>query len=122
MSIATGISVIGGRESASVVISSGASLSAAMTLGGWSAIAIQTPATFEPTTLTFQGSIDGGVTFANIYDDAGTEVAWTVAVSRMVAPATPLIGYDQIKIRGGTSGSPTTVAADRTLTVLIRYA
>lgn len=114
-----GSSVAKGQQTVTpIVISSGQSLSAAVDLGVYRMTGIAIPATFEPTTLTFQSSYDG-ITYNNVYDGTGTEKSVTVAVSRRVilAPA-DFYGIRYIKIRGGTSGSPTTVAADRTVQLI----
>lgn len=100
------------------VISSGASLSAAVDLGVYRLIGVSIPATFEPTSVTFQASYDG-TTWNNVYKDDGTELSVVVGVSRRVVldPA-KFYGIRYIKVRGGTSGTPTTVAADRTIKLI----
>ena len=100
------------------VISSGASLSGAIDLGVYRLVGIAIPATFEPTTLSFQASYDG-TTWNNVYDNFGTEKTIAVAVSRRVilSPA-DFYGVRYIKVRGGTAAVPTTVAADRTIKLI----
>lgn len=63
------------------------------------------------TSLTFQGSRDG-VTFRNMYDNAGTELTYTVAANRwVIADPTDFAAVSYIKVRAGTAGSPTAQAA-----------
>lgn len=102
----------------SVTISSGQSLSAAVDLGNYRAFALVTPSTFEPTSLTFQVS-PNGADWYNLYDSTGTEKSVTCSTSRAVilTPA-DFYGFQYLKIRGGTSGSPTSVAADRVVKLL----
>lgn len=99
-------------------ISNGASLSAAVDLGVYRLVGISIPATFEPTTLTFQSSYDN-VTWMNVYDSYGTEKSVSAGTSRRVilSPG-DFYGVRYIRIRGGTSASPTTVAADRTVKLI----
>lgn len=99
-------------------IASGASLSAAVNLGEYRLTGIEIPATFGPTTLTFQASVNGTDWF-NLYDASGTEKSVTVAVSRRVilSPA-DFYGIQYLKVRGGTSGSPTTVGGDRVIKLI----
>ena len=88
------------------------------------------PSAFTGTTLTFQmasatmgslGAVAQG-TFANVYDDAGNELSVTVAVDRFVKlvgnKLDALRGVGFLKIRSGTSGSPTTETAARTVTAI----
>lgn len=49
-------------------------------------VAIELPATFAGTALTFQGDADGDDTYRAIYDNNGNQVSWTVANSRLVIP------------------------------------
>lgn len=103
----------------SVTISNGTSLSGAVDLGFNRLFAIQMPAAWSAAGLTFQGSSDG-VTYANLYDDTGTEVSWTVAASTYVVVSAPakMQGIRYLKIRSGTSGVPVNQAGDRILTVI----
>lgn len=103
-----------------VTILSGASLSDALDLLGLVPLGIQMGAAWTPAALTFQGSYDG-VTYANVYDNTGTEVSVTVAASRYVTlPPTLLPGVRYIKVRSGTAGTPVAQAADRALRLMVR--
>lgn len=93
-------------------IDSGASLSDAVTLLDTRVVAFDLPASINAaTSLTFQAKRPGG-SFRNMYDDAGTELTYTVAADRWVR-AEPLdfAGVSEIKVRTGTAGAPTAQAA-----------
>jgi hypothetical protein len=99
-------------------ITSGGSLSAAIDLGVYRLVGIAIPATFEPTSVTFQASYDGS-TYNNVYDASGVEKAASVGVSRrVILSPSDFLGVRYVKVRGGTAGTPTTVAADRTLKLI----
>ncbi len=99
------------------VISNGQSLSASVDLGVYRLVGISIPSTFEPTTLTFQSSYDGS-TWANVFKD-GIEVSEPVGTNRrIVLDPSKFYGIRYVKVRGGTSGSATTVSADRTLKLI----
>lgn len=105
---------------ASVTIASGNSLSGAISLSTALLSAVVMPAAWTSANLTFQASIDGGVTFNNVFDDAGNELTMTAAANRYIilANISQWIGFGpntQIKIRSGTSGSPVTQGADRVI-------
>lgn len=108
------------NRDATVTITTGTSLSAAVSLGGGVPLAIQMSAAFTGTQLTFQTSHDG-VTYQNLYDDAGTEVTVTVAVSTNCAlPASIMAAWRYLKVRSGTSATPTVEAGTRTLALINR--
>jgi hypothetical protein len=93
----------------------------AVVIGGALVFGIEIPAGFEATAITFQASQTLGGTYVNVYDDSGVEVSAVVAPSRMVsidAASLKLAPYRFIKIRSGTSGSPTTCLAERILRVI----
>lgn len=109
---------VNARAIAAVVdaaIASGASLSGVIDLGAGRLARIVLPSALTGTQLTFQTSYDG-TNFANLYDETGTEVTYTVAASREVrVPLTDWLGIRWLKIRAGTSGSPSAQGADRAL-------
>lgn len=82
---------------------------------------IETPATFTGTTLSFQGLGYDGTTWKEIFDEFGAAVGVTVSTSRMVrlSPA-DWWGFKALKIRSGTSGSPTTEASARVIVIHCR--
>lgn len=96
-------------------IANGAALSAAISLTTGRLFAIQMPAAWTAANLTFQASYDGGATFCDMYDDAGTEVTVTAAASRYIYISNPMawMGVQVIKVRSGTTGSPVNQGGDR---------
>jgi hypothetical protein len=104
---------------ATATIANGASLSGAIDLGTSRLLAIQMPAAWTAAALTFEASYDG-VTYAPVYDSAGTEISWTVGASRLVlnAAAAEWLGVRYLKVRSGTSAAPVNQAADRTLKII----
>lgn len=100
-------------------ISSGQSLSEEINLSEFRLVGIQLPSNISSATaLTFQA---GGVSGAldNMYTNAGVELNYTVAASRFIVidPA-HFVGAPFLKVRTGTSGSPTSQGADRTITLI----
>ena len=97
-------------------------LSPAINVGNYRASGIQMPAAWTAGNLTFQVSADG-VTYADLYDNTGTEYTATAAASRVILlPAVDFIGIQYLKIRSGTSGTPVQQAAVRSLKVLLAIA
>lgn len=97
-----------------VVIPSGANSVSVTPPAGYNLKAIQTPASFEGTTLTFdQGYASPG---SRLYN-AGTEYVVTSGASRYIVLDNPdfFNGPNYLKIINNVSGSPSNVAADRTL-------
>lgn len=97
-----------------VTIPSGANSVATVPLSGQSLKAIQTPAGFEGTSLTFAcGSASPG---ADLYED-DTKYSLPCAADRYIVLDKPDLfqGPSYLKIISNVSGSPSNVAADRTL-------
>jgi hypothetical protein len=96
------------------VIPSGANSVAVTPPAGYNLKAIQTPASFEGTTLTFdQGFASPG---SRLYDSS-TEYVVTSGANRYIVLSKPDLfnGPNYLKIISNVSGSPSNVAADRTL-------
>jgi hypothetical protein len=108
-------------KSVLAIVPTGASLAGAVDIGGSALCAIQTPSDIDSATeLTFSVSYDGS-TYANLYDDGGTEYSVTAAASRsIVLNPTDFWGVRYVKVRLGDAGSPTTATAARTLTLSLR--
>jgi hypothetical protein len=106
------------RNTPTVTIATGASLSSAAFLGDGRLEGVQMPASWTAANLTFQGSLDGS-TFQDIYDDAGNEVVVAAAAARLLS-INDFKGALWIKVRSGTSGAPVNQAAARVLTLLIQ--
>ncbi len=96
-------------------IASGAALSDAVAISaGYKIGAIQLPATMTGTKLTFQQSLDGGESYADVHVQTG-ELQYTTAGGIMVNMTHDLWG--KVKIRSGVATTPTNEDADRTITV-----
>ncbi len=100
-------------------IGSGASLSAAVNLGGVHIRRIQLPAAWTAAPLTFQSSEDG-VTFNDLYDSSGEFSLSTAATgtSRVVSIPTALPVLNYVKVRSGSSASAVNQAAARTVNLI----
>jgi hypothetical protein len=57
----------------------------------WSDRTVQVIGTFDTATVTIQGSLDGGTTWATLTDDQGADLAFTAAGLEKVAQTTGLI-------------------------------
>ena len=103
-----------------VAISSGGSLSGAAQLNEDALIGIVTPTAWTPGNLTFQVSEDGS-TYNNLYDVDGNEVTVTAAASQYIGmvPA-DYVGFNYVKVRSGTSGTPVAQGGPRTVSLVVR--
>jgi hypothetical protein len=105
-------------------IANGASLSNAVKLGRGGVGALALPSGWTTAALTFQGSVDDGVSYQNIYDD-GTErtiASASVAASRTLSlDPEDWVGFTHIKVRSGTAGSPVNQGADRAIVVSLDW-
>jgi hypothetical protein len=78
------------------------------------------PAGWDDAKLTFEASQDG-VSYGPLYDKDGEVVTGTL-VGGEYAALNPLTFFAVrfLKVRSGTSGTPVTQTADRTLTLIVR--
>lgn len=93
-------------------------------------MAIELPATFNATSITFQAKSERGndesdnlETWKNVYDDAGTEVTVTVAGNRIVgldAVAMELAALRFIRIRAGTSAAPANQSPKKQINLILK--
>ena len=106
------------RDILTFTIANGASLSGAVDLRGLTPVRIIMPSAWTTANLTFNVSYDG-VNFTNLYDELGTEKTVTAAASYSIylAPA-DWVGYKQLKIRSGTSGTAVNQGGARTILVV----
>lgn len=103
------------------VIGAGESLSGAVRLPvGHTLVAIQMPAVWTAADLTFQAGYDG-ITYGDVYDEAGSEVVVKAAAGRVVT-LTPAdwCGLGFLKVRSGTAASAQVQATARTLVLITR--
>lgn len=106
-------------EPTTVEILSGASLSAAVNLGGRIPAGVYMPATWTAAGLTFEVSPDGS-TYYPLEDIDGNEYTATVVASVYVAfDTTKFFGARYMKVRSGTSAAAVNQGADRTLTLAL---
>lgn len=102
-----------GYKTTLIDISASTTISEPVECDGMDLVAIQTPSAMTGTALTFQGSADG-VTYAAIYDDAGTAISVTSAASRYIMVGNTLLkalrGLRFLKVVSGSAE-----AADRTI-------
>ena len=100
-------------------IANGASLSGTVDLGTNRLFAIVMPASWTTAGLTFRVSADG-TNFFDLYDDAGTEVTFVAAASRVIQNSNPgrWLGFRYLQIRSGTSGTPVNQGGARSLTII----
>ena len=115
-----GMPVAGAQlKTAVATIASGQSLSPSVDCGAARLARLETPATFEPTSVSFMVSSDD-VTYMRMDKADGTEFTVTTAASRSVTvDLAEMIGVRFIKVRGGTLGSPTVVAAARDVRLVL---
>lgn len=104
-------------EPGDVVIASSGSLSAGIHLAGRVPVGVVIPAAWTAAQITFQVSVDHGVTYVDLFDDAESEY-------NVLSPATstyhPLLaelfrGVSHMKVRSGVSDTTVNQAAERTL-------
>lgn len=117
MSVASQVDIL----TATILIN--ASLSDVLDVGGHKLAAIIMPAAWTTAGLSVVGCDTASGTFLPVYDDLGTEITITAAASRIISidsVAGSLAQLAFIKLRSGTSGSPVTQAAARTLKLLLK--
>lgn len=114
-------------DNISASIAAGQSLSPEVDIGSKSLVGIVLPANWSAAAggLSFQVSVDGGVTWNELTTVGGTAyaIAFTAAAGAYIAidPAT-LRGVQAIKIRSGTAGAPVNQTNAVTLTLVTRLA
>lgn len=96
-------------------------MAAGVDLQGCTPAAIEMPSAWDTGNLTFSVASTLSGTYKNVYDEFGTEVTVTAAASRFIrlSPA-DWWSMRYLKIRSGTSGTPVTQTAARTLTIHCR--
>jgi len=108
-------------EVLSVSIASGASLTDAVNLYGLRLFAVVMPSAWTAANLTFQTSYDGGTTWANMFDQSGSEITATADTSRcIVVNPTQFAAQQYLRIRSGTSSTAVTQSAARALRLILR--
>lgn len=109
-----------GRETDTVTIANGTSLSPAIDLAGHVLLGIVIPAAWTAANVTFQVSADG-VTYGNYFDSTGTEITVIAAAGQYLQlSAATFVGVRFAKIRSGTNSVPVNQGSDRILTLVGR--
>lgn len=110
-----------GIEQIQTKILGGQSLSDVVNLGAKQLHGIAMPAGWDAAALTFQVSVDGGVTFLELAATSGTAVSFTVAQSQYIA-VDPVLwrAVNCIKVRSGTAGAAVNQTADRTISLIVK--
>jgi hypothetical protein len=106
-----------------VTIANAASLSNAALLGDQVLVGIAMSAAWTAASLTFQVSFDDGVTWTDLYDDAGVEVKLSPTSpdgKYLALSPDPFGGVLWLKVRSGTTGTPVAQSAARSLTLVTR--
>lgn len=108
-----------GRQSGTVTIANGQSLSGALDLGGATLAGIVMPSGWTAAALTFQVSADG-VTYQDlVVFDEYTIASSLVAASKTIGiPAGDFAAWRYVKVRSGTSGTPVNQGGSRVLTLV----
>ena len=105
----------------SFTIASGAAVSDALDTHGMCPVAIITPATWTTANLTFQGTNISTGTYADVYDDAGTEYNVAASTSRYILlNPSAFASFQYIKVRSGTTGTPVLQGGARTVVMMLR--
>ena len=110
-------------DTITATIANGASLSDELDLVNHRIVTIFMPAAWTAANLTFQVAAVTGGTFQDLYDDVGTEVVVTAAVSRAIGVdlvAGALASPRFIKIRSGTTGTPVNQGAARSIVLILK--
>lgn len=110
-------------DTITATIANGASLSGEIDLSNHKIMTIFMPAAWTAANLTFQVAAVTGGTFQDLYNDGGAEVNVTAAASRAIGVdiyAGVLASARFIKIRSGTTGTPVTQGAARSIILVIK--
>ena len=89
---------------------------------GMEIVGIQMPSAWTAAGLTFTAAQEASGTFAPVYDASGNEVSFAASTSRVIAvnPLADGIPFGFLKIQSGTTATPVTQTAARSLIVFFR--
>jgi pectin methylesterase-like acyl-CoA thioesterase len=106
------------RKVATATIAINQSLSNAISVGNGMLAGIQMPAGWDAAALSFQVSHDG-ITYADLYVAAGTEVSITTAASRYIAlDQSTWNGVQFLKVRSGLTAAAVNQTAARSILLI----
>jgi hypothetical protein len=102
-------------------IPGGSSLSGGVDLGGLRLFGLVMPSQWTTAPLTFQGSIDEGVTWHNLKDSSGNEISITAAANDFVVwlPAA-FSAVELITVRSGTAATPVLQSGAAAIQLVLR--
>ena len=103
-------------------IAATASLSGAIALSSAFPVGLLVPTGWTTANITFQGSLDGGVTYGNARTSGGSEVTVNVTTAGDIYSLNPLdfAAYTHIRVRSGIASTPVTQAASVSLSFVTR--
>lgn len=105
----------------SATIAQNTSLSSLISLGGLRLSGLVMPDAWDTADLTFQVSIDQGMTWHDLKDSEGNEIVTKASASDgLVWSISAFVPYQFIRVRSGHSGLPVNQDADRTLQLVLR--
>jgi hypothetical protein len=117
------MSVLANLKTIPLTITAGTALTQGALPGDHVVVGLKMPPAWDAASLTFQVSIDAGVTWSDLYDESGAEVSLTPAAPAgkylQISPD-PFGGIECLKIRSGTSAAPVNQTANRTLILVTR--
>lgn len=91
-------------------ILNGGTTTDAILLYGCTAVKFLIPAAFTGTTITINGSIDGGVTYNPLYNSSGSQISYTVTTGGLYAlNPLDLVGCDAIKLVASAQAAQRTI-------------
>ena len=107
-----------------VSIASGTSLSNGFALNSAFPVALNVPAVWTTANITFQGSLDGGVTYGNARTSGGSEVTINVSTAGDIYSLNPLdfAAFTHLKIRSGIAATPISQVSAASLVLSTRGA
>lgn len=81
-------------------------------------VGLQMPSAWTAALITFDVSMDGGITFSPLYDALGAERSLNVVALRSISlDPTNFMGCTHLKIRSGTAATPVNQGAARVINV-----
>jgi hypothetical protein len=108
------------------VIAAGQALSPEVDLGGYGVlVGVLVPTNWTTAGITFQCSVDGGVTFGEVMDVSGAAIAISSLAGGTIAYAIALDparfrGIRAVKVRSGTQAAPVNQTNQVTLQLVVR--
>ena len=109
----------------SAIIIAGQSLSGAVPMGADTLAALWMPPAWTPADITFQVSPDGGISWCDLYNQAGSPIEVNTPQSGSFIMFSTHASYmwrgiNMLKVRSGTASAPVPQAAGATITLIGR--